>query len=101
MTNIMKEKPIPSNEDFKYGGKDVTFENLKKKAKKLQEDRIKNITPQKICGNCKYILPHRKDKFGFDADCKEIVIKSEMTSIADLVHINKEDKACDFFEPKQ
>ena len=97
----MKEKSPSSSEDFKCGGKEVTFDNLKKKSQKLKEERLKNVVPEKICGNCKYIIPHRKDRFGFDADCKEIVIKSEMTSVADLVHINKEDKACDFFEPKE
>lgn len=81
--------------EFKCGGKDVTFDRLKKKVKDIQEKK------EKTCGKCKFILPHRKDRFGFDANCKEIVVKSEITNVVELVHINKEDNACDFFEPKE
>jgi hypothetical protein len=55
---------------------------------------------EKVCGNCKFIIPHRKDKFGFDGNCKEIVIKSGESDIINLIHTSKDHRACDYFEPK-
>lgn len=53
-----------------------------------------------ICGNCKYFLPHRKDKYGFNGNCKEIIIREGETAIIDQINLVKEDKACVYFELK-
>jgi len=87
---------MKSEDDFVCGGKEVTFNKLQEKVKKLQKSR-----DEKLCGNCKHIIPHRKDKYGFTGNCKEIVIKSGETAIIEQVHLSKEDKACEFFEPKE
>lgn len=62
---------------------------------------MKGKPKEKICGNCKYVIPHRRDRFGFDANCKEMVIKSGQTAIIDLVHIDRQYKGCEFFEFKE
>lgn len=54
----------------------------------------------KTCGNCKHFLPHRKNKYGFDGNCKEIIIKEGQTDIMDQINLSKEDKACVYFESK-
>jgi hypothetical protein len=56
---------------------------------------------KRICGDCKHFISRRKDKYGFNGNCKEIVIKEEQTAIMDSVNLNKEDKACSYFEPKE
>lgn len=53
---------------------------------------------EKICGNCKYFISHRRDKNGFEGKCKEIVIKEEMTNVLSWVNLIKKDPACNHFD---
>lgn len=55
---------------------------------------------KKKCGNCKYFLPHRINKQGFNGKCKEIIIRENMSNIVMSINLNKEDMACNYFEPK-
>jgi len=83
-------------DEFVCGGKDTTFNRLQERVKEIKKEK----EMQKICGNCKFIIPKRKDKYGFTGNCKEIVIRSGETALIDQVHLCKDDKACEFFEPK-
>lgn len=85
---------MKNEDDIKYGGKEVTYNRLKKKVKDLQKEK------EKKCGNCKFFISHRKDKMGFDGKCKEIVIMEEMTNILSFVNLTKEDPACAYFQLK-
>ena len=56
---------------------------------------------KRICGDCRHFISRRRDKYGFNGKCKEIVIKEEQTAIMDSVNLTKEDKSCSYFEPKE
>lgn len=88
---------MKSEDDFKLGGKEVTYNRLKQRVKEIQKKRT---TMEKKCGNCKFFIPHRKDKRGFEGKCQEIVIMEEMTNILTFVNLTKEDPACTYFESK-
>lgn len=53
-----------------------------------------------ICGDCKYFLPHRRDKQGFEGKCKEIVIRQKMTDLLISINLRKTDKSCQYFDKK-
>jgi len=55
---------------------------------------------EKVCGNCKFIIPHRKNKFGFEGDCEEMVKKAGLTDAVSRVHVIKTLEGCEYFTPK-
>lgn len=54
---------------------------------------------EKVCGNCRFMIPHRETKQGFNGNCKEIVVKAKVSDVITEIHVKKTD-TCEYFETK-